>query len=893
MRKIVLLSLVCGGLNLSVHAQNDKNLWKTTNESSLSQTAKDEFGKHFKPAAYKFFSLKEDQLKSDLVATPSEKAVTISRSGKIISVPNAEGQMEQFRVAEIAVMAPALAVKYPGIKTYIGQGIDDKTAVIHFDVTPAGFHAMVTSATRPTYYINPADKKNSVYIVNARNKADKPESFKCEMDKSLLLNSAGNGTDKVSTLSGNADDGKLRTYDLALCVNGEFSQVFLDGTETNDAERIAKVMNVLVTCIVRANAVYERDFGIRLQYVANEDTLIFLDPNTDPWPTKPPLFGSSWNAGTQTTIDARIGSANYDVGHLLGKVPTFADNNGNAGCIGCVCSNGSKGSGFSAYNDPTLIDYMVIDYWTHEMGHQFGANHTFTYSNEGTQAQIEPGSGSTIMGYAGITGGTDVQPHSDDLFSVVSISQISNYTKGANGGACAVIVTTGNTAPVANAGSDYTIPKSTPFLLTGSGSDVNGPDAITYIWEQSDVFEKNTSNKYPSATLTTGPVFRVYNDSTLPVRVFPAMETILAGNTTSKWEALPSVARDLNFKFTVRDNHVGGGNNKTDDMKVTISAAAGPFVVTQPNTNLNWAGGSQQTITWNVAATNAAPINCANVKISLSTNGGATFATVLAASTPNDGSQLVTLPLVNSSLCRVKIEAVGNIFFDISDANFTIGAIAPQCPGQYDLANNNNFNNAVAIPFNTDVYGTISTSTDKDFYKFTITNAGTVTLTLNNLPADYDLALYNSSNTIIAQSKNTGTTGETINTTLAAGNYAVRVKGKNSAFDAANCYIFKVATGTASRIVSGASTDEVTTKNTASFKVYPNPVTNVLYITLPPSSDKREVKVFDVNGKVAIAQKNAANTIKLDVSNIVAGVYFVKVINSNGSVAYSAAFTKQ
>lgn len=889
MKKFVLLLLVCGGFATSVHAQNDKDLWKPTTESSLSPKARNEFGSHFKPSAYKFFSLKEDQLKSSLIATPSEKSTGISKSGKIISIPNAEGKMEQFRITETSVMAAGLAAKYPGIKTYIGQGVEDKTAKLYFDVNPNGFHAMVTSASKPTYYINPADKDNKIYIINARSMADISAAFECGVDESLVQRSGT--TDKSSTLTGNADDGKLRTYDLALCVNGEFSQFFLDGSEANDAERKAKVMAILTTDIVRANAVYERDFGIRLQYVANEDLLIFLDPATDPWPTKPPLLGSSWNSKTQQTIDDLIGSANYDVGHLLGKVPTFADNNGNAGCISCVCTGGSKGSGFTAYYDPSLIEYTVIDYWTHEMGHQFGANHTFTYSNEGTGANIEPGSGSTIMGYAGITGSTDVQPHSDDLFSVVSIAQVSNSFKSGATSACPVITNTGNTAPVSNAGADYIIPKSTPFALTGTGSDVDAADALTYIWEQVDIFEKTTSNKFPSATSTTGPVFRVYNDSTLPVRVFPALPTILAGQTTSTWEALPSVARDLNFRFTVRDNHVGGGNNKTDEMKVTVSAVAGPFVVTQPNTNVNWNGGSQQTITWDVASTNAAPINCANVKISLSTDGGASFNTVLAASTPNDGSQLVTLPAVNSTQCRIKVEAVGNIFFDISNTDFTIGATGPACPGQYDLGNNNKITNAVAIPFNTDVYGTINTSTDKDFYSFTITNAGTVSITLTNLPADFDIALYNSANTILAQSKVTGTTSESISTSLAAGNYFVRVKGKNGALDAASCYILKVATGTASRSIA-ATSDAVSLKN-GSFKIYPNPVTSVLYLTLPVSASKHEIKVYDVNGKLVTMQKATQNTVQVNVSKMPAGVYFVKVTNAEGREVYSTRFMKQ
>lgn len=874
---------------MSVHAQNGQALWKTAPESAISQKAKTTFDQHFKPAAYKLFSLNEDQLKSSLVATPTEKTSNVSRSGKIITVPDANGATQQFRIIEISVLAPELAAKYPNIKTYIGQGVDDKTATIHLDVTPSGFHAMVMSASKLTYYINPVDRDKKIYIVNARNLNDKSEGFKCELDKSLLQNNSII-TGKASTLTGNADDGKLRNYRLALCVNGEFSQVFLDGTETTDAQRKAKVMDVLTTCIVRANAVYERDFGIRLQYVSNEDTLIFLDPATDPWPTKPPLLGSSWNTKTQQTIDARIGSANYDVGHFLGKVPTFSDNNGNAGCIGCVCTNSQKGSGFSAYNDPTLIDYMVIDYWTHEMGHQFGANHTFDFSSEGTEAQIEPGSGSTIMGYAGITGSTDIQPHSDDLFSTVSISQVSNYTKSGNGATCPVVNNTGNTAPTANAGTDFTIPKSTPFILTGSGSDVDGADQLTYIWEQTDYFEKNTSNKFPSPTLTTGPVFRVYNDSTLPVRMFPALSAVLAGQTATTWEALPSVARDLNFRFTVRDNHTGGGNNKSDDMKVTVSAASGPFVVTQPNTNLSWSAGSQQTITWDVASSDIAPVSCANVKISLSTDGGISFPTVLLASTPNDGSQVVTLPNINSNTCRVKVEAVGNIFFDLSNTNFTISGVAPQCPGQYDLGNNNSIAKAIAIPFNTDVYGTISTSTDKDFYKFTITNAGTVTISLTNLPVNYNLALYDGSNTVIVNSVKTGTQDEIINTSLAAGNYALRVVAKNSVFDATNCYTLKVALGTASRMASSNADDAITK---AAFKVYPNPATSFVNISVPSANAKYTVKVYDVNGKAVISQIINQNNTQLNVGKLSAGNYFVRVTDASGKDVYSNKFTKQ
>jgi hypothetical protein len=326
---------------------------------------------------------------------------------------------------------------------------------------------------------------------------------------------------------------------------------------------------------------------------------------------------------------------------------------------------------------------------------------------------------------------------------------------------------------------------------------------------------------------------------------------------------------------------------------VTVSSAAGPFIVTQPNTNVNWNSGSQQTITWDVASTDAAPVNCASVRISLSTDGGLSFPTVLAASTANDGSELITLPDVSSNQCRIKVEAIGNIFFDISNANFTVNDGGPACPGQYDLGNNNKITKASAIPPDTDVYGTINTSTDKDFYSFVITNGGTVNITLNNLPADYDIALYNGSGTIIGQSRQAGTANETISTTLAAGNYAVRVKGKNGALDGVNCYDLKVGLGTASRLIAANKTDAVTPYSKAAAKIYPNPVSDVLYINMPAKGEKYLVKVYDVNGKTVVAQTSSGAVIQINVSRVNSGIYFIKIANMEGKEVYSSRFMKK
>lgn len=468
----------------------------------------------------------------------------------------------------------------------------------------------------------------------------------------------------------NADDARLRTYRLAMCTTGEFSAHWLDGTETTDAQRRSKVIAALNNALTRLNGIYERDFSVRLVLIANNDAVVYLNASTDPFTTS-----GSWNSQTQTTCTNVIGSANYDIGHMVTK----AANNGNAGCIGCVCTAGSKGSGWTAYSNPSS-DFFVVDYLTHEIGHQFGGNHTHTYNptSENSGVQVEPGSGSTIMGYAGITGATtDVQPNSDDYFHSKTIEQVTNYIKSASGG-CAVSTITGNNIPTANAGLDYTIPRSTPFALTGTGTDADAADVLTYMWEQIDSRATGFST-VPSATATAGPQFRSYLPTTNSTRTFPRLASILGGTNANTWEVLPSVARTLNFRFTVRDNRTGGAGNKSDDMIVTINGTAGPFAVTAPNTAVNWNVGTAQTISWSVNSTNLAPVNCANVRISLSTDGGNTFPIVLSSSTPNDGNESVTVPNVNATTCRVKIEAVGNIFFDISNVNFTISGTPPVC----------------------------------------------------------------------------------------------------------------------------------------------------------------------------------------------------------------------
>lgn len=656
--------LLCALFAMStLTAFTQKKYWQLVSQTAALRLngSKPLFKEGFQPVDYKLFTLNEPDF---LVLLQQAQAKRNISEGIIIYMPLANGNTERFRIISSAVMEPQLQAKYKTIKTYIGQGVDDRTKTIACSFTPLGFHASIMSTYDKTMYINPVNKAAKLYSVFARNENDKSENkLQCETDANLQAERiAANKT----APDGNADDGRLRTYRLALCTTGEWSRFFMTGTEVTHKDSINTVLAAITVDLVRANQVYERDLGIHMNFVANEDTLIFLNPSTDPFTR------FNLNSKCQQTCDNYIGNAHYDIGHVVHK----GSDNGNAGCIGCVCATGSKGSGMSTYSKPNLTDYFVIDYWTHEMGHQYGANHTFTFSHEGTAAQIEPGSGSTIMGYAGITGATDVQAHSDDLFSAASIGQITNYIKKpTGGGACALTTITGNNAPSANASIDRVVPISTPFRLTGIASDADAGDALSYIWEQVDAYETG-SNTYPKTTTTTGPEFRAFNYSSSKSRVFPADTTVLRGAIANKWESLSSVSRELNFRFTARDNHLGAGNNKSDNVRITVTSTAGPFVVTSPNSAVSWPGGSTRTVTWNVANTSASPVNCANVKIALSTDGGATFNHILKASTLNDGSAQVVVPNIATTNARVIVLAADNVFLDVSDVDFTITATA-------------------------------------------------------------------------------------------------------------------------------------------------------------------------------------------------------------------------
>lgn len=631
------------------------------------------------------YALDEQGMKQSLVAANGKDR----NQAVVMEFPNAEGKFESFRVFELSNMDPELAARYPEIKSYAGQGIEDPSTTIRFSMSPLGFQSMVMYGDRTAVFIEKYNTEGTLYSVyRKKDRTASLNAFDCK-----VIDSAKKDLQMSNSmlLRPNADDGALRTYRLAMSVTGEYTAYF-GGTK---ALALAAINNTMT----RVNGVFELDFGVHMSLISNTDAVIYTNASTDPYSAAATGAGGAWNLELQNTLTSVIGNANYDIGHLFGAT----GGGGNAGCIGCVCVNPTtavpegKGSGYTSPNDGIPSgDNFDIDYVAHEMGHQFGANHTFTHSNEGTGVQMEPGSGSTIMGYAGITN-LDVQPHSDPYFHAISIQQVTNYIKTTT---CQTTTTTGNAIPTANAGADYTIPKSTPFVLTGTATDANG-DAMTYIWEQ---MNNGTSSAAPSATKTTGPNFRSYSPSSSTSRYFPRIQSTIAGATTTAGaevtvEALSSVARTLNFRFTVRDNRAGGPANNSDDMVVTVNATAGPFAVTAPNTAISWPAGSSQTVTWSVAGTTANGVNCANVDILLSTDGGLTYPITLLAATPNDGTQAITVPNNVGSTNRIMVKGSNHIFFDISNANFTITAASTDTT-------------APTAPTNLAASGTTATSTN-------------------------------------------------------------------------------------------------------------------------------------------------------------------------------------
>lgn len=735
---VMLFASICVVTLAAMGFASDKGIWLRIDPGAVRQMAPN--ADQNLPKAFSAFTLNEPRLAAILDETKQQDGTT-AEDGSVVELPMPDGSLARFRIEHSLVVEEGLLEKYPELgATFRGYGIDDPTATVRLDLLPSGFHAFILSSGGASLIDPQESSEGRIYTSYLKDDSAGDSTFECEVGRSdfrsITTVKKARLQDIIAPEEADVSSGtQLRTYRLALAANWEYCNAVSGGSNT-----IANCLAAEVLIMNRVNAVYEKDLAIHMNIVANNNLVVYAADQICagvPCTSANDPYGNGTGALNQNTpnLNAVIGAANYDIGHV------FTTGSGGVALLGVPCGS-SKGGGTTGLPNP-VGDGFAIDFVAHEMGHQFGANHTFNTScggNRSNLAAYEPGSGITIMGYAGVCGAQDLALHSIDTFHVKSIEEIVAYTTTGNGNTCAVTTPTGNAVPSGiTVGGPYNIPQQTPFALTASAIDANG-DPLTYDWQEYDIGAASSAIPNTDGDGTARAIFKPYLPTTSGTRTFPALPYILnnanvppatydCGRGATQCltgELLPSLTRAMNFQVIVRDNRSSGGGVNTATARVNVTTLSGPFLVTSPNTAVAYNGNSQQTITWQVADTNLAPVLAANVDILLSTDGGLTFPTVLAAATPNDGSQTVTLPNVNTSTARIKVQATGNIFFDISNANFTINAVSStvSISGRVLTADGRGVKNAHVVLTDTNG-GTVTISTgQKGFFTFSNVMSG-------------------------------------------------------------------------------------------------------------------------------------------------------------------------
>lgn len=626
------------------------------------------------PVKARYFSVKAGTFEA---AFKRANATMLDRNiPPTLRLPMPDGSELTFSVIRSEVMAPELAARYPMIRTYVGTAANQPGITGRFQMDPRGFRGMVFTP-KGTVFIDPysvGDTRNyQVYY-----KKDLPAQRR---SPDQVLPADGLRKNSLKLLPdiarrGVSIAGDVRTYRLALAATYQYSSFHDPISAAAPTPRKDVVLAEQVNLVNRVSGVYEREVGIRLVLIPNNDEIIFTTP-AQPYPDYDPTgvaFGTSMVFANTVVLDALIGSENYDIGHVS------STGGGGVALLGSVCGD-MKGGGVTGLPTP-VGDGYYIDFVAHEMGHQFGGNHTFNGTtgscdgNGNAATSFEPGSGITIMAYAGICGDQDIAPHSIDTFHGTSFDEIVAFSREGGGNTCPVKTVSTNKPPTADAGiGGFTLPKQTPFELTAAGCDPDN-DAITYQWEE---FDLGPAGPPDIGATTTGPLFRNFLPTTSPTRIFPQLSDVLANTQTiGEIMANPAESRPMKFRLTVRDNRVfpDSGGVASADLAFTVTGTAGPFIVTFPDTAQSFAGRQKINATWNVANTTAAPVSCPNVNILMSSDGGNTFQTTLASGVPNDGTHEVELPNIDTSTARLKVKCASSVFFDISNSDFSIAKVA-------------------------------------------------------------------------------------------------------------------------------------------------------------------------------------------------------------------------
>lgn len=607
------------------------------------------------------YQLDEAGLKALLETAPWESTPEAAQRKCVLDIPVANGKTEQFSVWRIAMLDPEFSEACPYLRTYAGGSLTDARRTVRFSTTLRGFRAMVLQPDFGWVMVKPVSPgQGDLYV--AYDRADAPDHGQGNFSTGIAPNGGvwfGDGEERYAPIveerGQEIEAVRLKVFRFCVGAPGEFTQDH-GGTKPLALSAVTEYTNLV-------SAVFERDIDIRLQLTAATQYVMFTDPNTDPYPG-----GSNQDFMTQNTsvLNEYTNFNSHDLGHVY-----IRGGGGVAGALGNACGLNkaqgcSAGSGVNDYGEGFL--YVVGQ----EVGHQLGGGHTWSFcgapGNDQRQGgtAFEPGSGSTIMSYAGCNPGF-IQANADLYYHAGSIEEIKNYVTFA--ATCGSWQDKPNNAPVVTLPypDNFNVPISTPFELNGTATDPDG-DPLTYSWEGID-HGPETPLGEPQGNAA---IFRSWPAVNVTNRYFPRLSVILSNGSTNA-EQLPTYTRDLTFRFTARDNKPDGGGVAWADVAFRSVDVAGPFLVSSPNTSNDiWRVGELTRVLWDVANTNGPTVNCQKVNIRLSLNAGQTYPITLAENSENDGSQFVLVPDNLTSLARLRVEAADNVFFDLSNANFKI-----------------------------------------------------------------------------------------------------------------------------------------------------------------------------------------------------------------------------
>jgi len=768
-----------------------------------------------------------DQMKSAL-ATNQSTLLRGVQAVQTVSLPLPTGETIEVSVFEDPIMADELSAKYPEIRSFkvVGEKVSGRIGLSY-----KGFDGMLFTS-KGTVYIDriEGDSYRSYYRKDFMEHTPN-KGHQCLVDDAAII------PVEHAQRGGSRSGETLRTYRLALACTGEYAQ-FHGGTKP-------QVLSAMHTTMNRVNGVYERDFAVKMEIIAGNDTLIQLNAATDPYTNN---SGFTMLGQNQFVVDQVIGTANYDIGHV------FSTGGGGIASLASVCTSSNKARGVTGGNSP-VGDPFDIDYVAHEMGHQFGGNHTQNNNcNRVSSAAYEPGSASTIMGYAGICA-PNLQNNSDDYFHAHSYDEIiSNVTFG-TGSNCPVETNTNNSAPVVTVGSGgFSIPKETPFELDGSATDVDGDDLL-YCWEQMDL----GPSSHPSSPSGNAPIFRSWDPREYTHRTFPREVSVITGSLPIG-ETYPTYARDLNFRLTVRDDNVAGGGVSYDEISFEVDGESGPFVVTSPNAGEQVETGNGYEVTWDVAGTDQSPVNCSHVHIELVKYSAGQFVVIDSTEmfTTNDGSEIVHFPTsLSGGGYYVRVRAANNVFFNINGGAFSL--TAPSAPEDF----------GITLDLVPDYTNSLVHLTWTD--SFSNENAFMI-----------ERSLGDNQSFVLIDSVGANDTTYTDSSAVMTGNNYYRVYASNA--------------GGQSDYSNEATYDplSITELDNGRWIIYPNPTTGLLAFNgLQDQAGKAvDVTVFDQSGRMVASFANTSLAGTIDISGLAAGFYVVELKQDMVTQQFKIELTK-